>query len=111
MIGYYPLAWWKFCWCIATPAICIVCTFLKILTSNLKHDFKCNLLYFFQGVFIFNLVQYTPVKYMNYEYPIWAHVFGWFTAFSSMLCIPGYMIYAWLTTPGDTATVKLNKLI
>ncbi|KAF7989287.1 hypothetical protein HCN44_007961 [Aphidius gifuensis] len=85
MIGYYPLAWWKFCWCIATPAICI-------------------------GVFIFNLVQYTPVKYMNYEYPIWAHVFGWFTALSSMLCIPGYMIYAWLTTPGDTAT-KWKTLI
>lgn len=66
------------------------------------------LLLFFKGVFIFNLVQYSPIKYMNYEYPTWAHVFGWFTALSSMLCIPGYMIYAWLTTPGDTATVK-NK--
>lgn len=24
MIGYYPMAWWKFCWTITTPAICIV---------------------------------------------------------------------------------------
>lgn len=24
MIGYYPLGWWKFCWCFTTPLICIV---------------------------------------------------------------------------------------
>ncbi|XP_035909996.1 sodium- and chloride-dependent GABA transporter 1-like [Anopheles stephensi] len=24
MIGYYPLSWWKFCWVITTPAICVV---------------------------------------------------------------------------------------
>ncbi|XP_025833326.1 sodium- and chloride-dependent GABA transporter 1 [Agrilus planipennis] len=79
MIGYYPMAWWKFCWTIATPLICV-------------------------GVFIFNLVQWTPVKYLNYEFPLWAHLFGWFTALTSMLCIPGYMIYKWYSTPGDQKT-------
>lgn len=24
MIGYYPSNWWKFCWCIATPSVCMV---------------------------------------------------------------------------------------
>lgn len=24
MIGYYPMKWWKFCWTIATPFICVV---------------------------------------------------------------------------------------
>lgn len=24
MIGYYPIGWWKFCWVIATPCICVV---------------------------------------------------------------------------------------
>lgn len=24
MIGYYPTVWWKFCWCVTTPAICLV---------------------------------------------------------------------------------------
>lgn len=24
MIGYYPLMWWKFCWTITTPMICVV---------------------------------------------------------------------------------------
>ncbi|CAH1121189.1 unnamed protein product [Ceutorhynchus assimilis] len=79
MIGYYPMSWWKFCWTISTPVICL-------------------------GVFIFNLIQWTPVKYLNYEFPLWAHLFGWFTALTSMLCIPGYMVYAWVTTPGDRPT-------
>ncbi|GAB1860645.1 Transporter [Camponotus japonicus] len=79
MIGYYPLMWWKFCWTITTPLICV-------------------------GVFVFNLIQWTPIKYLDYEYPWWSHVLGWLTALSSMLCIPGYMVYAWMTTPGDNRT-------
>ncbi|XP_055373627.1 sodium- and chloride-dependent GABA transporter 1 [Condylostylus longicornis] len=85
MIGYYPMAWWKFCWTIATPTICV-------------------------GVFIFNLVQWTPVKYLDYSFPWWAHVFGWFTALSSMLYIPGYMFWLWNKTPGDLAT-KIRLVI
>lgn len=60
----------------------------------------------FQGVFIFNLVQFTPVKYLDYEFPWWAHAFGWFTALSSMLCIPGYAIWLWQKTPGDAIDVS-----
>ncbi|XP_038219153.1 sodium- and chloride-dependent GABA transporter 1 [Zerene cesonia] len=85
MIGYYPTIWWKFCWVGFTPAICI-------------------------SVFIFNLVQWTPIKYMNYEYPWWSHAFGWFTALSSMLCIPGYMLYLWRVTPG-TAMEKFHTIV
>ncbi|KAH0545706.1 sodium- and chloride-dependent GABA transporter 1 isoform X1 [Cotesia glomerata] len=85
MIGYYPIGWWKFCWTITTPLICV-------------------------GVFFFNLIQWTPIKYLNYEYPWWSHAFGWFTALSSMLCIPGYMIYIWMRTPGDTST-KMKLLV
>lgn len=44
---------------------------------------------------------------MNYEYPAWAHAFGWFTALSSMLCIPGYMIWLWMKTPGDREAVNI----
>uniref|UniRef100_A0A6P7GCG6 Sodium- and chloride-dependent GABA transporter 1 n=1 Tax=Diabrotica virgifera virgifera TaxID=50390 RepID=A0A6P7GCG6_DIAVI len=76
MIGYYPISWWKFCWTIATPFICV-------------------------SVFVFNLIQWAPVKYLNYEFPLWAHLFGWTTALTSMLCIPGYMVYIWYVTPGD----------
>ncbi|XP_028175935.1 sodium- and chloride-dependent GABA transporter 1 [Ostrinia nubilalis] len=85
MIGYYPTIWWKFCWVGFTPAICI-------------------------SVFIFNLVQWKPIKYMTYEYPWWSHAFGWFTALSSMLCIPGYMVYLWHVTPG-TRMEKFHKIV
>jgi len=85
MIGYYPFGWWKFCWVITTPTICI-------------------------SVFIFNIVSWTPVTYLSYEYPFWTHIFGWFTALSSMLCIPGYMIWLWRKTPGDRAT-KIRLLV
>lgn len=85
MIGYYPCWFWKYCWLFSCPIICI-------------------------SVFFFNLIQWTPIKYLNYEYPWWSHVFGWFTALSSMLCIPGYMIYAWMTTPGDFDE-KFRKLV
>ncbi|XP_018565623.1 sodium- and chloride-dependent GABA transporter 1 [Anoplophora glabripennis] len=85
MIGYYPISWWKFCWTVTTPFICV-------------------------SVFIFNLVQWAPVKYLNYEFPLWAHLFGWVTALTSMLCIPGYMIYIWYVTPGDRKT-KMRLLV
>lgn len=64
-----------------------------------------------QSVFIFNLVQWTPIKYMNYEYPWWSHAFGWFTALSSMLCIPGYMIYLWRITPGTRMEVSVFSFV
>uniref|UniRef100_A0A8W7PGL5 Uncharacterized protein n=1 Tax=Anopheles coluzzii TaxID=1518534 RepID=A0A8W7PGL5_ANOCL len=63
-----------------------------------------------QGVFIFNIVQWTPIKYLGYSYPLWAHAFGWFTALSSMLCIPGYMIWLWRNTPGDRAN-KIRLIV
>lgn len=64
----------------------------------------------FKGVFVFNLIQWTPVKYLNYEFPLWAHLFGWFTALTSMLCIPGYMVWLWYTTPGDKETVSILNI-
>lgn len=85
MIGYYPILMLKFCWVVATPVICI-------------------------GVFCFNIIKYSPVKYMDYEYPWWAHFFGWCMGLSSMLCIPGYMIYLWTKTPGDFNT-KFKTLV
>ncbi|XP_017752454.1 PREDICTED: sodium- and chloride-dependent GABA transporter 1-like [Eufriesea mexicana] len=85
MIGYYPCCWWKICWTITTPAICV-------------------------GVFTFNIIKFVPVKYLTYDYPWWSHAFGWLCALSSMLCIPGYMIYIWFKTSG-TISEKFRKLI
>jgi len=113
MIGYYPFFFWKFTWVVTTPAICFV---REIIPRKIKSGLKCCFS-FEQGVFFFNIFQWSTVKYLDYEYPWWSHAFGWFTALSSMLCIPGYMIYIWTTTPGDFPTVsslssnKINMLL
>ncbi|XP_063871397.1 sodium- and chloride-dependent GABA transporter 1-like [Scylla paramamosain] len=74
MIGYYPFFWWKMCWMFVTPAICF-------------------------GVFMFNVVMWSPPKYVDYEFPGWTHFVGWLMALSSMTCIPGYAIYKFVTSP------------
>lgn len=74
MIGYYPFFWWKLCWKFITPITCF-------------------------SVFMFNVVIWSPPKYVNYEFPGWTHFVGWLMALSSMLCVPGYAIYKFITSP------------
>lgn len=76
MLGYYPCFWWKLCWFFFTPLVCA-------------------------GVFLFSLVQYKRLDYIGYVYPPWGEFIGWLLALSSMLCIPFYAIYRFVTTPGD----------
>jgi solute carrier family 6 GABA transporter-like protein 1 len=75
MLGYYPSFWWKMCWMFTTPLICV-------------------------GVFIFSVVKYEPLEYMNYRYPAWGEGIGWLMALSSILVIPAYAIYLFIVTPG-----------
>jgi len=75
MLGYYPSFWWKMCWTVTTPAICV-------------------------GIFIFYVVQYEPLVYMNYRYPWWGEVIGWCMTMSSVLVIPGYAIFIFFKTKG-----------
>eukprot|EP00058_Branchiostoma_floridae_P016370 XP_002601858.1 solute carrier family 6, member 1 [Branchiostoma floridae] len=88
MIGYRPTRWWKICWLFLTPAVCLF-------------------------TFFFSLVQYKRLKYVDYLYPVWGEVIGWFLGLSSMLIIPGYAIYKLAVTPGTLrerfwATVRPN---
>ncbi|XP_033647347.1 sodium- and chloride-dependent GABA transporter 1-like [Asterias rubens] len=76
MIGYRPFIWWKICWAGLVPALCL-------------------------GVFIFNLIEFKPLKLADYEYPPWAIACGILLALSSMMCIPGYMVYILAVTPGS----------
>lgn len=54
------------------------------------------------AIFTFSFVNYKPIKYNGiYEYPAWAIAFGWLLALSSMIAVPVYVIYAFLTTSGS----------
>nr|AME21430.1 GABA transporter 1 [Tetranychus cinnabarinus] len=84
MMGYEPSIWWKISWTVTTPIICV-------------------------GIFIYSLMKYKPLTYMDYVYPWWGQLIGWLLALSSMLCVPGYAIYIYWVTPGTTQE-KLKKL-
>ena len=65
----------------------------------------------FQIIFLFSIVKYEPLVYNRiYEYPIWAQVIGNFLALSSMLCIPFYMLYKIIKTPGLAKQVRRKRL-
>ncbi|XP_070558018.1 sodium- and chloride-dependent GABA transporter 1-like [Ptychodera flava] len=75
MLGFRPFIWWKLCWMIFAPLI------------------SC-------GVFLYAVIQYRRLKYLDYFYPAWGEGIGWIMALSSMLFIPGYMVYKLIITPG-----------
>ena len=64
-----------------------------------------------QFIFVFQCVQYKPLKYgNNYEYPTWAEVVGFCLSFSSMIWIPAYALYYVTVTPGSIKEVKHSRV-
>ncbi|XP_072510175.1 sodium- and chloride-dependent betaine transporter isoform X2 [Notamacropus eugenii] len=77
MIGYRPWPLVKICWLFVTPGLCL-------------------------ATFLFSLIKYTPLKYNNiYVYPPWGYSIGWMLALSSMICVPLFMIIAFLKSQGS----------
>ncbi|KAI0215060.1 Sodium- and chloride-dependent glycine transporter 2 [Lamellibrachia satsuma] len=75
MIGYKPNCWWKQCWCYITPSTILF-------------------------VFLFTVIQHTPVSYGTYMYPNWAIVVGWLMAVSSMMPLPLFFIIKYYQATG-----------
>lgn len=63
-----------------------------------------------QGIFIFFLVKYKPLKYNNiYTYPTWGYGIGWLMALSSMLCIPLWISIKMWKTEGTLPEVRRQE--
>ncbi|XP_063698236.1 sodium-dependent serotonin transporter [Culicoides brevitarsis] len=75
MLGEKPSLFWRLCWKYVSP------TFLFV-------------------ILIFSVLGYEEMLGEEYEYPEWSSTVGWMLTLSSVLCIPGYMIYKFLRSPG-----------
>ncbi|GFG29024.1 hypothetical protein Cfor_02059 [Coptotermes formosanus] len=76
-------AWWKLSWKYTTPSI---------------------LVFIFVTTIAFN----SPVMYNGKTYPDWAIAMGWFSALSSMICIPIGIIYTLTKSQGTLYEVSIT---
>ncbi|XP_062404562.1 sodium-dependent noradrenaline transporter [Sardina pilchardus] len=75
MMGFKPGLYWRICWKFVSPAFLLFVVIASIVTSTgLKHD--------------------------DYTFPWWSNVVGWSIAMSSMMFVPLYAIYKFLSVPG-----------
>lgn len=59
-----------------------------------------------QVIFVFSLLGYEDMLGEEYTYPEWSIPLGWALTLSSTLCIPIYIIYKVLITPGSVKHVR-----
>lgn len=80
MIGYYPGLFWKYCWLIFTPAMCIL-------------------------VFLFSLIKREPFMYDDYLYPWYGQWAGWLMSLSAPILVPIYAFYKIITNTGNLKNI------
>lgn len=86
MIGHKPGLFWRICWMYISPVFLLV-------------------------IFIFSLMGYEEMLGDEYEYPEWSYALGWVLTLSSILCVPIYVIYKILITPGSIKYVSYIKIL
>jgi solute carrier family 6 serotonin transporter-like protein 4 len=63
-----------------------------------------------QVIFIFSLLGYEDMLQGEYSYPAWTIMVGWILTASSLLCIPLYIVYKLIVTPGNIVQVQLSDV-
>ncbi|KAJ8312336.1 LOW QUALITY PROTEIN: hypothetical protein KUTeg_009709 [Tegillarca granosa] len=82
MLGYEPGIFWKVCW----VGICPICLI---------------------ALFVLSIWAYDGMALEGYTYPGWSLAVGWCITCSSLICIPIYIVYKFITTPGTFKQVDL----
>lgn len=64
----------------------------------------------FQIIFIFLLIGHQEMLGTEYAYPQWSHYIGYALTASSIFCIPIYIVYKFIITPGRITEVSTKRL-
>ncbi|KFW75937.1 Sodium-dependent noradrenaline transporter, partial [Manacus vitellinus] len=75
MMGFKPGLYWRLCWKFVSPA-------------------------FLLFVVIVSIINFKPLTYDDYTFPLWANRIGWGIALSSMVLVPAYIIYKFMNVRG-----------
>lgn len=86
MLGQRPGLFWRICWMYISPVFLLV-------------------------IFIFSLLGYEEMLGEEYEYPEWSVALGWILTLSSIVCIPLYIVYKILITPGTITQVSEKQSV
>uniref|UniRef100_A0A8C4PSZ7 Transporter n=1 Tax=Equus asinus TaxID=9793 RepID=A0A8C4PSZ7_EQUAS len=76
MMGFKPGLYWRLCWKFVSPA-------------------------FLLFVVVVSIINFKPLTYDDYVFPLWANWVGWGIALSSMALVPAYIIYKFIRTRGS----------
>ncbi|OXB76113.1 UNVERIFIED_CONTAM: hypothetical protein H355_000212 [Colinus virginianus] len=75
MMGFKPGLYWRLCWKFVSPA-------------------------FLLFVVVVSIINFKPLTYDDYTFPLWANRIGWGIALSSMILVPAYIIYKFMNVRG-----------
>lgn len=50
---------------------------------------------------VVSIINFKPLTYDDYIFPLWANWVGWGIALSSMTLVPAYVIYKFVSTRGS----------
>uniref|UniRef100_A0A8B9CX42 Transporter n=1 Tax=Anser brachyrhynchus TaxID=132585 RepID=A0A8B9CX42_9AVES len=81
MLGFAPGLFWKVCWAAISPALLAF-------------------------IVVSSLLEQPPLVLFGYQYPAWSTSVGHLVGASSFVCIPVYMVYKLVWTPGSLKQVR-----
>ncbi|XP_023018908.2 sodium-dependent serotonin transporter [Leptinotarsa decemlineata] len=76
MIGHRPGLFWRICWKYISPIFILI-------------------------IFVFSLLSHEQMLGTEYAYPEWSLKVGYVLTASSIMCIPLYIVYKFIITPGN----------
>uniref|UniRef100_A0A8C7BKB4 Transporter n=1 Tax=Neovison vison TaxID=452646 RepID=A0A8C7BKB4_NEOVI len=76
MMGFKPGLYWRLCWKFVSPA-------------------------FLLFVVVVSVINFKPLNYDDYVFPLWANWVGWGIALSSMVLVPAYSVYKFFSIRGS----------